>query len=132
MSFAMKIELDIKGDIVERQDLLNGMEGVTLSGSTADGAWALDGALLWSRGMGDGGGEGDITLVRADGSSAYGVVASVTADGPAEGDGGAIRLRADIDGGSGGFEATRGRCTAEIRLSTGEFSGRWCLDLDIV
>ena len=70
----MHIELDITGDIVERQELLNGSTILTLEGASLDGVWTMNGLLGWNigtqRDQSDGG-EGDLTLVRDDGSELF-------------------------------------------------------------
>ena len=59
---AVDLELAFTGDIVERQELLNGAETATLEGATADGAWTLSAVVTWNIGLEANTGEGDITL----------------------------------------------------------------------
>jgi len=129
----MRLELDLAGDIVEQQDLLNGTRSVTLAGRSGDGAWSFEGALSWSSGLAEYVGEGDITMIRNDGSELFGTATAVRQEDVPEGESAELALRADyeLDGGSGAFEFGSGRCTARIRLGMGGFEGGWCLELDV-
>lgn len=129
----MRLELDLAGDIIEQQDLLNGTRSVTLAGQSSDGAWSFEGTLSWSSGLTEYAGEGDITLTNGDGSEIFGTATAAREETAAEGESSELVLRADyeIDGGSGTFESGSGLGSAKIRFGMGGFSGRWCLDLDV-
>ncbi len=129
----MRLELDLAGDIVEQQDLLNGTRSVTLAGQSGDGAWSFEGTLSWSGGLTEYAGEGDITLTRDDGSELFGAATAVRQEGATEGESAELALCADyeMDGGSGAFESGSGRGSARIRVGMGGFEGRWCLELDV-
>jgi len=126
----MEFEIRIEGDVVERQELLNGTETVTLEGATADEEWAISSVVAWNRGLLDFEGEGDLTLVRRGGSELYGTLERVTArDGePEEG----LRLTAfySLDGGTGELEGRAGHAEAEIRLAEREFEGVWRIKVE--
>jgi hypothetical protein len=93
----MRLELDLVGDIVEQQDLLNGTRSVTLAGQSLDGAWAFEGTLSWSSGLTEYAGEGDITLTRDDGSELFGAATAVRQEGAAEGESAELALLAEYN-----------------------------------
>ena len=70
----MRIEIDVAGEIVERQELLNGTETVSLEGVSRDGRWTLSGLVTWNIGLKSNTGEGDITLTRDDGAELFGTL----------------------------------------------------------
>ncbi|HYM15589.1 MAG TPA: hypothetical protein VEZ14_08515 [Dehalococcoidia bacterium] len=125
--------IDITGDVVEWQELLNGTQIVTVEGASADG-WTLSGSVSWSIRDAEFAGEGDITLTRGDGAELFGslVRARVSDLGESE----AVeadhemRLEYEIDGGSGPFDDAIGAAHAEARLSRETFSGTWLVKLD--
>jgi hypothetical protein len=123
-----EIRIEISGDVVEWQELLNGTQIVTIEGASADG-WTLSGSVTWSARDADFAGEGDVTLTRADGAELFGslIRARVTEIGEqdvVEADH-QMRLEYEIDGGSGAFEDASGTARAEGRLSREAFSGTW-------
>jgi hypothetical protein len=124
------IAFDLSGDVVERQELLNGTESVTLEGGSSDGAWAVSGLVSWNIGLESYAGEGDITLSRDDGAELFGtVVRAVVSDtsgadpGSAEA-GFALRLEYEIDGGAGELAGASGTATGEGTLGEGTFTLR--------
>ena len=128
----MDIAIDFAGEIVERQELLNGTETVSLEGESADGHWAMLALVTWNIGLVSNVGEGDITLSRDDGAEIFGAL--VRGDlAEASGDDGAadhaMRLEYEIDGGSGVFEGATGVCEAVGTLAAGAFRGRWVVTL---
>ncbi len=127
----MDLELAFTGDIVERQELLNGAETATLEGATADGAWTLSAVVTWNIGLEANTGEGDITLARVDGAEIYGTLASGDVAEAAEADDAShnVRLEYDVDGGAGDFALAAGRITAEGTLTGDTFSLRLSLSL---
>ena len=126
----MEIEIEFVGEIVERQELLNGTETVSLEGASPDGRWTISGLVTWNIGLVSNTGEGDITLCRDDGAALFGTlvrgdVAEISAgDGDAQADH-AMRLEYDMDGGGGAFEGATGSCLALGTLSGDRFAGRW-------
>ena len=130
----MEIEIEVAGEIVERQELLNGTETVSLECASADGRWAMSGLLTWNIGLVSNAGEGDITLTRDDGSEIFGsllrgeVVEAEAAEAVDLTDH-SMQLEYDIDGGTGAFESATGRCTALGTLAASTFHGTWNLTL---
>ena len=132
----MHIELDITGDIVERQELLNGSTILTLEGASLDGVWTMNGLLGWNigtqRDQSDGG-EGDLTLVRDDGSELFATLtgaAIADTDGTDETDADhTMRLEFEIDGGSGAFESASGTASASGVLAADTFAASWKIDI---
>ena len=129
----MKLELRVTGDLVERQELLNGTQTVTIEGVSDDGAWSLVGSISWNRGLVDYPGEGDLTLTRGDDEVfATLTVADVTelgedADPDADH---LMNLQDEVDGGAGTFAQTAGTARAEGALAGDRFEGTWVLTLD--
>lgn len=121
----MELLIDFAGDIVERQELLNGTQMLTLAGESVDGAWSLAGDISWNVGLVDFRGEGDITLSRDDGSELLGtLVAAVVreiGDTAAEDADHKLHSEYEIDGGSGDFESASGSVTADGVLGGGTF-----------
>ena len=124
----MDEEITFQGDVVERSELLNGTESVTLEGATADGLWTLSGSISWNLGLVDYPGEGDLVLARDDGSELY---ASLTTVRVSEHDGTeAFEAEYEVDGGAGAWAGASGRITASGAISGESFSGRWHVVLD--
>ena len=102
-----ELQMDITGDVLSRQELLNGTETITLDGRSHDGAWSVAFEFSWNRGLVDVAGEGDITLSREDGGEVFGSLAAArafeTADGALQ-----FELRYELDGGSGAFRDASG------------------------
>jgi len=128
----MELRIEITGDVVEWQELLNGAQIVTIEGASADG-WTLSGSLTWSARDADFAGEGDVTLTRGDGAELFGslVRARVSEIGEADVEDAdrAMRLDYEIDGGSGAFDGASGSARAEGRLSMESFRGVWVVTL---
>lgn len=121
----MQLLVEFAGDIVERQELLNGTQILTIEGASADGAWSLVGEISWNVGLVDYAGEGDITLQREDGVELLATLVSavVSEIGDSSLDDADHQLHAayEIDGGSGDFEAVIGSVTAHGVLAGGTF-----------
>jgi len=130
----MELTIDVAGDVVEWQKLLNGTQIVTIEGASADGQWTLSGGLSWNIRGGSKAGDGDITLTRADGSELFGTLAGGDVAEPGQRDpeeaGYTMRLAYEIDGGSGGFESASGAARAEGSLSLEAFHGRWRVEIN--
>lgn len=130
----MEIEIVFAGEIVERQELLNGTETVSLEGESADGVWAISGLVAWNIGLVSSAGEGDITLTRDDGAEIFATLvrgevvetAAAVDDDLTEH---TMRLEYDVDGGSGAFDSAVGRCTASGTLTAFTFRGTWSVTL---
>jgi hypothetical protein len=123
----MELRVEMVGEIVERQELLNGTQTIALEGADAAGEWTMTGSLSWNRGLVDYVGEGDLTLTRTDGSEIFTTVtrASVTdAD-----DGQSFSAAYEIDGGSGAFDGASGEAEGTGELSGETFRGTWALRL---
>ena len=127
----MNLDLAFAGDIVERQELLNGAQTVTLEGATADGLWTLSAVVGWNIGLRENTGEGDITLARSDGAEIYGTLARGDVIEADETDDATHRLRLeyDVDGGAGEFASAAGSIVAEGSLSEETFGLRLTLSL---
>ncbi|MBI5284747.1 MAG: hypothetical protein HY874_06600 [Chloroflexi bacterium] len=128
----MDLVIDISGDVVEWQDLLNGTCIATLDGASPDGAWTLSGSVAWDTRSGGHAIEGDITLSAADGSELFGSladgeVAEIAED--AADAGYVMRLEYDIDGGAGEFASAIGSAAVQGGLSRERFHGRWTITL---
>jgi hypothetical protein len=106
----MDIEIEVVGDIVERQELLNGTQIVTLEGASGDGAWTMSGSLSWNIGLADTPPEGDITFVRDDGGEVFASLFSGVVSEGAESaeEEFAMNLTYEIDGVAGAFEGAAG------------------------
>lgn len=130
----MELEIELRGDVVEWQELLNGTQNVTLQGASGDGTWVMTAELSWNIGLAGTPGEGDITLERRDGAEIFGTLARADVEETAETEEAAaayrLRLEYDIDAGSGGFETAHGRATAEGELSREDFRASLRLKLD--
>ena len=124
----MELRIEISGEIVERQELLNGTETVTIEGTDDAGQWTLTGALSWNLGLVDYAGEGDLTLARRDGAELFGTLtrARVT-ETAGEGGDADHRFEAayEIDGGAGAFEGASGEAQAEGSFGGDGFRGVW-------
>ena len=122
----MQIELQCEGEIVERSELLNGTESVTIDGAGdgAGSAWTIVSMLAWNLGLIDFAGEGDLTLARDDGAELYATATSVRVEESAAGEL-AFRATYEIDGGAGAFEGATGSVRASGVLSESGFSGTW-------
>ena len=108
------IEVDISGDVVERQELLNGAQILTLEGASADGAWTLVGGLSWNIGLRDVPPEGDITL-SSDAGELFGTLARGEvreAEAADEADY-ALSLEYEVDGGEGVYAGAMGHLRVE-------------------
>jgi hypothetical protein len=129
----MELTIEISGDIVEWQELLNGTQIVTLEGASNDGAWAMSGLVSWNIGLASNAGEGDITLRRDDGAELFGTLVRGAVTEIDDGNGSdashAVRLEYEIDGGTGAFESADGVAAAEGTLSPGSFRGCWTVVL---
>jgi len=130
----MELRIEITGDVVEWQELLNGTQIVTLEGASADG-WTLSGSVSWNIRDASAAGEGDITLTCDDGADLFGslVEARVSEIGEREVEEAdhAMHLEYEIDGGSGAFEGASGSARAGGRLSAEAFRGVWVIALDV-
>jgi hypothetical protein len=122
MADGLLLEVEIAGDVVERQELLNGTQILTLEGRSADGGWTFVGGLSWNIGRKAVPAEGDITLTSADGDEIFGTVAGGgVKDTVAEDADHLVALLYDIDGGTGRFESASGALHAEGRLHGDSF-----------
>lgn len=120
---AATFEFEVSGDVVERQELLNGTQIVTLEGESADGAWTLTAGLSWSMTPAARPSEGDITLGSAAGDEIFaslheGAIREAPASDEADH---TLALRYDIDGGSGGFTGAGGGIRAAGTLAGDAF-----------
>ena len=124
----INLTIDIAGDVVEWQKLLNGVQTVTLAGTSADGAWALTGACAWDVRAGSSAEEGDVALTRSDGAELFATLTGGTVVETAGIDidaaDYAMTLEFDIDGGSGPFEGVAGTLRAVGRLTRDGFACR--------
>ncbi|MDE3096176.1 MAG: hypothetical protein KGK07_09260 [Chloroflexota bacterium] len=123
MTAPFTLDLQITGDVVERQDLLNGTRILTLEGRSADGAWVLAGGLAWNIGRTGAPAEGDITLTSIAGDEVFATVAGGgVREAAADDDAGfLLALEYDVDGGSGAYESATGWLIAEGALAGDAF-----------
>jgi hypothetical protein len=128
----MELELNCSGDVVERQELLNGTKTVTIEGAADDGAWTLTAVISWNRGLVDYVGEGDVAVARGDDEIFATLVRSEASTPDADDTSDhLIKIQYEVDGGAGTYEGARGAGRAEVRIAGDEFSGRWVLTLDL-
>lgn len=126
----MHLELEITGDVVERQELLNGTTILTLTGATADGVWTMTGLLSWNigtqRDQSDAG-EGDLTLTRDDGAELFATLsrADIADTGAGMDADHTLHLAYEIDGGAGEFDGAAGTAAAVGALAADTFTGTW-------
>ena len=127
----MELQIEIAGEIVERQELLNGTMTVALEGADASREWTLTGVLSWNRGLVEYAGEGDLTLVHRDGAEIFATLtrSAVIETGDDADAGHEFRASYEIDGGSGAFEGAAGNAHARGSLSGDAFQGMWILRL---
>ena len=123
----METELDVTGEIVERQELLNGTESVTLEG-IADGGWTVVSTISWNLGLVDFEGEGDLTLTRTDGAELYATATRVRVAAAGD-EQRAFDAAFEVDGGTGTFEGAHGEVEARGYLGEDDFSGRFTVRL---
>jgi hypothetical protein len=129
----MELRIEIAGDIVERQELLNGTQSITLEGVSHDGVWTLSASVSWNRGLIDYAGEGDVSLARADGAELYATLVRSDATDDPEAAPDADRLivlQYEVDGGAADFAGCSGTVRAEVLTGGDEFRGTWVLTLD--
>ncbi len=125
----MEITIEIRGEVVERGELLNGTETVTIEGASGDG-WRLSGIVSWSLGLIEYAGEGDITLAADDGAEIFGTVTAVVAQPEDSAEGGEqLRIRYEIDGGSGRLDEAGGTIEAVARVAGADVAGTWRVSL---
>jgi hypothetical protein len=128
----MELRVEISGEVVEREELLNGTETVTLEGSSTEGEWTFAGALSWNVGLVNYAGEGDLTLTRRDGAEIFGTLTRLSVTEPTAGDaegGSAFHAVYEIDGGSGAFDGATGGALAAGTLRGDAFAGEWTVQL---
>ena len=119
----MELEIEIAGDVVERQELLNGTQIITLEGASADGEWTLTAGLSWNIGLAGTATEGDITLTRNDAAELFATLADAQiteAAEPADADYD-LSLTYEIDGGSGALQEADGRLKLNGQLAGDQF-----------
>jgi hypothetical protein len=127
----MNIRNEISGDVVERQELLNGTESVTIEGADASGDWALTGIFSWNRGLVDYPGEGDLTLARGE-DEVFATLTHASITPATAGDDTTDHtfvLAYELDGGQGMFAGAAGTAEARGTIAGGTFHGVWVLTL---
>ena len=120
----MQLQIEIRGDVVERQELLNGTEIVALEGESRDGDWSMSGGLSWSIGPADAPPEGDLTLTHTGGDEVFATLTEGTvraADAVDDADF-VLAVTYEIDGGSGPHAEAGARLQAEGALSGDTFT----------
>ena len=124
----MEITLSCTCEVVERQELLNGTETLTIEGTSEDG-WTITGTIVSNRGLVDFPGEGDLTAARdADGAEVYATLTRAEF-APAGDDAQVFRLEYEVEGGAGAFEGVAGAAEAAGTLAGTSIEGRWTLRL---
>lgn len=129
----MNQTIDISGEAVEWQELLNGAQTLSLEGASTDGAWSLSGVLSWNIGLRQSAGEGDITLARKDGAGIFATLTKAVVLPVGERDieeaDYTLHLEYEIDGGEGEFASAGGAMLAEGTLSRTGFEARFTVTL---
>lgn len=124
-----ELTLRMSGGVVEWDELLNGTQLVTVEGASEDGAWTMNALFAWNIGLEQREAEGDISLMRDDGSEVFGTLATRDVS-EREGESTyELRLGYEVDGGAGEFEGARGRVEGVVELRRDGFSGEWRLRL---
>jgi hypothetical protein len=124
----LDIQIALHGEIVERQELLNGTRTVAFDGTSPDGAWSGSGVVSWNLGLVDYAGEGDLTLVRQDGAELYATLLSaVLAPSEADEEGDLLTVEYEIDGSEGPIDAIGWRLRGTIRIAADEFESELVL-----
>ena len=124
----MEIRVEISGDVVERQELLNGTESVAIEGADASEAWTLSGSFSWNLGLVDYAGEGDLALVRGD-DEIFATITRARVSAASDAADHSFLLTYEIDGGAGAFAGAAGNADARGTLAGGTFRGAWVLAL---
>lgn len=124
----MEVQITLRGEVAERQELLNATQSVTIESESDDG-WTAVASFSWNRGLASYAGEGDITLTRDDGAECFGTLvnADVTADAEA---GNTVSATYEIDSGSGALDGAHGRVTLGGSFTDATFEGKCSLLLD--
>jgi hypothetical protein len=116
--------IDIAGDVVERQELLNRTQIVTLEGA-GDG-WTFVGDLSWKLGPEGRAAEGDITLTSPAKDELFASLSGGTAretTAGAEADH-LLALDYEIEGGNGAYDQAHGSLALKGSLQGDAFSAR--------
>lgn len=125
----MEIAFDFKGEIVERQELLNGTETITIEGASADGAWSLTVCFSRNRGLIELAAEGDITLIHEGaGIELWGSLARVI-EAPREQTDWVAETAFEVDGGAAAGAGAKGRVNVHLEAVADSVLGRVELDL---
>jgi hypothetical protein len=128
----MELRLEFSGDVVERQELLNGTQSVSIEGSDTSGAWSLGGDFGWNRGLIDHHDDGQLALSRDDGAEIFAEIVQTDVTRPGDVDLVAdhrFRIKYEIDDGSGAFEGASGSAHADGVLAGDTFRGVWTLEI---
>ena len=120
----MRLDIQFRGDVVERQELLNGTETVTIDGSSVDSAsgdgWTIVCSFSWNLGILEHPSEGDLTLSDGMGNELF---CSLATTRVRETDlGHAFDLGFEIDGGAGRFADAAGEVALAGTLTGDEFA----------
>jgi hypothetical protein len=126
----MELRIEFSGDVVERQELLNGTQTITIEGASADGECSIVGSLSWNRGLVDFSGEGDLTLVRDGGDELYGTPVRVLVEDAGDDFDHHMQIQYEIDGGTGDYADATGTARAEAVLAGEQMRGTWVLTLE--
>ena len=128
----VKVIIAFRGDVVERQELLNGTESVTVEGASEDGMWRVVATVSWNLGLVDMSGEGDFEIA-GDGGEVYGTLVDAKAEAGAgeERAEWAVHARFDVDGGAGRFESAAGTAAMRMQLRGTEAEGEAELNLEV-
>jgi hypothetical protein len=124
----VEIELEIHGEVVERQELLDGTQSVTVEGSSIDGRYLVSLSYSWNRGLVDLVGEGDITISRSQEAEAFGSLISAAVR-PGETVDWDCEVRFELDGGSGDWIDASGNANVVLELIGDNARGRVLLNL---
>lgn len=119
----MEIAFDFEGEIVERQELLNGTEMVTVQCGSIDGAWALTACISRNRGLVDHDPEGDITLRVLDGAAELWGSLVRTVEEASDLADWAVEAEFEVDGGTNVSEEARGRVTIRLEALSDSVRG---------
>jgi hypothetical protein len=128
----MELVIAFRGEVVERQELLNGTQSVTVDGASAGGEWRVVATVAWNLGVLEYAGEGEVALAGGEGDVYASLIEAAAEAGERE-DGAdwVVRARFEVDGGTGRFESASGTLELVLRLIGGQAEGDMALNLNV-
>jgi hypothetical protein len=118
-----EFRIDVTGEVVEWQTLLNGTKIATFEGASPDGAWTFSGSCSWNPRSGPEATEADLVITRADGAEIFATLAAGSVvELPSDAGNHRLSLRFEIDGGAGDFADVSGMAETDGHLRRQGFS----------